>query len=1011
MEKSSRKKDIAIIGMSGRFPQSRDLLSFWKNLADGKELVHFFSGEELKALQVAPEIYNNPAFVPAASFIDQPGSFDYNFFGYTKEEAAVLDPQIRIMHELVWSALDDAGYAAAEQETTGLYLAASDNLNWRAYRMLHPVAGVSAFLASRMANKDFISTLIAYKLGLKGPGYLVDTACSGSLSAVHIACRNLLLKECSIAVAGGVSVASYEPKGYLFQEGLIASSDGHCRAFDEKASGTVWGEGAGVVVLKRFDDAVRDNDHIYAVIRASAVNNDGRRKVGYTAPSIEGQAECVRLAHRVAEVTPDSISYIETHGTGTRLGDPTEIEALNKAFGYNTQHRCAIGAVKTNIGHLDAAAGIAGLIKAALALKHQQLPPSLHYTKANPEINFAGGPFYVNSRLTHWEHAATMPRRAGVSSFGIGGTNVHIVLEEAPAATETAAVSAPLLLSAKTAASLNDYKLQLADFLEHHPHGNIADVAYTLATGRQHHRYRESIAAAGLQDLLSKLRSTPARSVVAANVKTVFMFPGQGTQYFRMAADLYRLQPHFREVMDKGFAVLQPLLGLDPASILGYINEAPADDRAVHQTVYTQPLLFLVEYALADLFLQSGIKPAAMIGHSLGEYVAACISGVFSMEDGLRIVTERARLMYALAPGAMLAVQASGEQVQPFLTPGLSVAAINTPGTCVLAGPMPEVEQIAEKLQAEAISTVRLNTSHAFHSAMMDDMLPAFRTWMAGYQLSAPAIPYYSNLSGQLITAEQATSPDYWVAHLRHTVLFAEGLAALLQQLPKEAVFIEVGPGKTLTGLLKHQPGYQESFIPVATIRTLKEQVNDNEYMQLALATCWKHGVKVNWQAIYKNAAVRKIMLPLYCFQQTALPARVDPFSQLQAGAHMIQPETLPASPETGVVSVADTRSRPEELGDPVAPQNEIQSRLCELWCQFFGIETIGITDDFFLLGGDSLRAMSLLGKIQKEFSVEMNIQDFYTDANIQRISREIEIMTRLTATRKVTRQTKKIKI
>lgn len=1010
MEKSSRKKDIAIIGMSGRFPQSKDLLSFWKNLADGKELVHFFSDEELKALQVAPEVYSNPAFVPAASFIEQPGSFDYNFFGYTKEEAAVLDPQVRIMHELVWSALDDAGYAAAEQETVGLYLAASDNLNWRAYRMLHPVAGVSAFLASRMANKDFISTLIAYKLGLKGPGYLVDTACSGSLSAVHIACRNLLLKECSIAVAGGVSVASYEPKGYLFQEGLIASSDGHCRAFDEKASGTVWGEGAGVVVLKRFEDAVRDNDHIYAVIKASAVNNDGRRKVGYTAPSIEGQAECIRLAHRVAEVTPDSISYIETHGTGTRLGDPTEIEALNKAFGYNTQHRCAIGAVKSNIGHLDAAAGVAGLIKAALALKHQQLPPSLHYTKANPEINFAGGPFYVNSQLSYWEHAPAMPRRAGVSSFGIGGTNAHIVLEEAPVSKGTATINAPLLLSAKTAASLNEYKLQLAAFLETHPDSSIADVAYTLATSRQHHRYRDSIAVSGLQDLLSKLRGSAGRSTLATNVKTVLMFPGQGTQYFRMAADLYRQQAHFREVMDNGFKVLRPLLGLDPAALLGYIHEAK-DDGAVHQTVYTQPLLFLVEYALADLLLQSGIKPAAMIGHSLGEYVAACVSGVFSMEDGLRIVTERARLMYALAPGMMLAVQASQEQVQSFLTPGVSVAAINTPGTCVLAGPGPEVELMAEKLQAAAISTVRLNTSHAFHSAMMDDMLPDFRTWLTTFQFSSPTVPYYSNLSGQLITAEQATSPDYWAAHLRHTVLFADGLATLLQQLPKEAVFIEVGPGKTLTGLLKHQPGYLASFIPVTTVRTAKEQANDNEYMQLAWATCWKHGVKVNWQTIFKGAAVRKIMLPLYCFQQTALPARVDPFSQIQAGAPAIQAEVLPVSPDIDAVTETDTRSRPEELGDPVPPQNEIQARLCELWCQFFNIETIGITDDFFLLGGDSLRAMSLLGRIQKEFSVEMNIQEFYTDANIQRISREIEIVKRLTATRKITQQTKKIKI
>ncbi|RBL90066.1 type I polyketide synthase [Chitinophaga flava] len=1019
IKQAARKKDIAIIGLAGRFPQSEHIQAFWKNLTEGKELVRFFTPEELLQKGIDKSVIDDKSFIPCSASLDNAESFDYSFFGYTLEEASLMDPQIRVMHEQVWAALDDAGYTKhIDRETIGLFLAASDNLNWRAYAMMNPSEKVTPFIAARMANRDFISTMIAYKLGLKGPAYHIDTACSGALSAVHLACRSLLLKECSLSVAGGVSIYTQDTGGYFYKEGMIASKDGHCRAFDEQASGTIWGEGAAAVVLKRYDDAVRDGDHIYAVIRSSATNNDGKRKVGYTAPSVEGQAECIRLAHRIADVTPASIGYVEAHGTGTRLGDPIEIEALNKAFNFDTTYSCAIGSVKTNMGHLDAAAGVTGLIKASLSLKHRTLVPSLHFTKPNPEISFQAGPFYVNTQFKKWEPLNGTPLRAGVSSFGIGGTNVHVVLEEAPVLVSGGDTKPfyPLLYSGKTKTSLKNYKQKLREFLPLQQEG-LPDLSYTSAVKRMHHKYRDAVIATDVEDILSKLSrddsSRQSDKTLYPAKDVVFMFPGQGSQYFGMAQELYRHQPVFSSWMDKGLQTLQELSGISFREIIGYAPGDNADQQQINNTLYTQPLLFLVEYAMAQTLIHMGVKPASMIGHSLGEYVAACLSGVFSFEDGLKIIWERARLMNSLPGGSMLAVNAGREEVSPLLTNNISVAVINTKDTCVVAGNTEEIDALAMQLTAQGIVCTRLRTSHAFHSRMMDGILPAFEQLLSGISLSAPQIPFISNRSGKAITAEEAVSPAYWVTHLREAVLFSAGLQSLLHEAKDSTIFVEVGPGKTLTGFLKQQENYDAGCRVFSTVRPAREHAHDYGYFLNTLADLWKNGLSVDWEQLYVSENRKKVPVLTYAFDRTALPLKVKPFEQLKQlknGTPSLPVVQNPIQQPAGS-EYDEQPERPELSVSYQPPENEVQRKLCEIWQSFLGFGQIGIYDNFFELGGDSLRAMSLLSRIQKEFNVVVNLQDFYTNANIKDISTEIDIALKLSSIKKESANRNKIKI
>lgn len=880
MKKEIRKKDIAIVGFAGRFHDSKNVREFWNNLADGKELLHRFNEEELIERGVDKGTLNHPDYVPVESMVDKAESFDYAFFGYTKDEANAMDPQTRMMHQLVWTALEDAGYNSDTYTgKVGAFLAASENMNWLAHTATLNSDMINPFFLSQLRNKDFISSLISYSLNLKGPSYHTSTACSSSLVSTHIACRSLLLRECSVALAGGVSLVTHAHTGYLYEEGMIVAKDGHCRTFDEESSGCIKGNGGGVVVLKRMEDAIRDKDHIYAVIRGTATNNDGREKAGYTAPSVDGQANCIKLAQKFGDVPHDSISYIEAHGTATRLGDPIEISALNKAFNNDTEHTCAIGSLKSNAGHLDVAAGVAGLMKTSLALKNKKIPASLHFENPNPLIDFDGGPFKVNTELIDWKRTdKNVPLRAGVSSFGIGGTNAHVVVEEFQSEKTSTSKKAFQLypMSAKSESALENYRTEFADFLQN-TDDNIADVAYTLATGRKGFACRSFLLSDTTNGTLSE--QSDEISIAKNNASVVFMFPGQGNQYIEMLKDVYEEETMIKEIIDNGFETLEALTGENYKEIIGYTETSNRD--LINNTKYTQPILFLVEYALAKYLMHIGVQPSKMIGHSLGEYAAACVAGVFSFEDGLKILVKRAELMSNLEEGTMLALGVSAEEIQSLLTEGIDVAAINTKSTCVVSGDDNHINIFKEILEDREIPFSVLKTSHAFHSYMMDDMLADFESELQKINLQAPSIPFISNLTGKEITAAEATSANYWSNHLRQTVKFSEGLAAI--EVTNETVFVEVGPGKSMRSFCKQNELTRESTT-VGLVRHIKEQQKDTFALTNAIGQLWANGVQIDWERYYENETRCKVSVPTYQFDYYALDFTVDPFSDMFSG-------------------------------------------------------------------------------------------------------------------------------
>lgn len=887
MTKAANKKDIAIVGMSCKFPQSNDLKGFWENLFAGNELVHFYSDEELVKLGLTKQLIENPDFIRAKSMLDDPERFDFSFFGYTKDEAAVMDPQIRIMHELVWTGLEDAGCdILSNKNKIGVYLSASDNQDWIAHTRFKPNEKVNAFLASQLNNKNFISTLISYSLNLKGPSYYLHTACSSSLAAVHIACRNLLLKECSMAVAGGIRIDSSVARGYFYEEGMVSSKDGHTRAFDANSSGTIAGQGGAVVILKRMEDALRDRDHIYAVIKASATNNDGKSKVGYTAPSVNGQVACMRMAQRIANVAPEEITYIETHGTGTKLGDTIEIEALNKVFNHNKAHQCAIGSVKSNLGHPDTAAGIAGLVKTSLGIKHKTLLPSLNFTEANPEIDFASGPFYVNTTTKKWETKNGSPLYAGISSLGIGGTNVHLILGESPVL-EKGKSKRPFQLfpfSAKTKTSLQKYQEKLSPFFAETTNAALANIAYTLQVGRVPFRYRSFVVGNSKEQLSEKLQEDLLVYQSETNKPVVFMFPGQGSQYFQMARDIYREEAFFKNIMDAGFAILQKETGEDYAVIIGYTG-AMEDQDTINHTLYTQPLIFLIEYALAALLMHWGISAKHMIGHSLGEYTAACLSGVFSFEAALKIIVKRAQLMGKVKEGDMLGVGMPAEEIAPLLNPALSIATVNTEKSCVISGTKQHIAALQTVLKAQEIPSRILKTSHAFHSEMMEEILEEFSAVLQEIDFAEPQHSFISNVSGKEIEPQEAMSPAYWVSHLRNTVKFSAGIKYLMKQ--GNAVYIEIGPGKTLSTFCKQQEGFMEKNSTVSLIRHPNSQLDDNEFLTNGLGKIWSMGVAIDWTQYYGDELRHKVSVPTYCFDDYAFEVEVDPFGELMKNGAM----------------------------------------------------------------------------------------------------------------------------
>jgi acyl transferase domain-containing protein len=878
MSRSREITGIALTGMAGRFPGAETVGAFWRNLVEGREAIRLASEEELQAAGVDAALIADPDYVRASSQVKDPEYFDAPFFGFSAREAEIIDPQQRVFLECAWSALEDAGCdPSAFAGAIGVFAGAGLNTYAPVNLMSHPelLESVGWYQAMVANDKDFLCSRVAYKLNLRGPAVGVQTACSTSLVAVQVAFESLLRGECDMALAGGVSIPMPQSLGYRYTPGMIFSRDGHCRAFDADASGTVPAAGAGVVVLRRLEDAVADGDSIYAVLRGAAVNNDGAAKVGYSAPSVEGQERVIRRSMEMAGFDPVSVRYVETHGTGTEVGDPIEMTALARALGSipNGAHRCALGALKTNLGHLDAAAGVAGLMKAALALRHRAIPPTLHFTRPNPLLELEKTPFYINTAVEVYD--GNEPLRAGVSSFGIGGTNAHVSLEEPPAlVSDDAQGSELVVLSAKTPGALDSRIAQLLEFAEQTPDAKVADIAFTLATGRQPFRCRQALVVRDLlhlQELLRngagspEMRKLRQDEAPADPGKVAFLFPGQGAQFVHMGRDLYESIPVFRETVDQCCVILEPVLGMDLRTVLYPKPGGEADaEQRLRQTAMTQPALFAIEYATAQLCMQCGITPVAMLGHSIGEYVAAGLAGVFSLEDALALVAERGRLMQSLPRGVMLAVSLSEFNLTPLLPSGVSIAAINAESQTVASGAEPEIAQLEAVLQKKGVRFTRLRSSHAFHSPMVDPIVETFVKHVAQLRRRKPSLPWLSNVSGTWITADEAVDPAYWGAHLRRTVRFADCARVLLRDT--DAMVLEVGPGETLSSLIRAQSGGKRPV--VSSMRHAQSAENDREHWLAALGQMWTRNVRVDWKGVYAGQQRCRIPLPTYPFER-----------------------------------------------------------------------------------------------------------------------------------------------
>lgn len=894
--------DIAVVGMAGRFPGANTIEVFWHNLCRGVESIRVPDQQELEALGVEAAALRDPHYVKAAAVMDGVELFDAAFFGYTPREAELMDPQHRLFLECASEALEHAGYDAERYHgAIGVFGGGTTN-TYLLYNLLSNRETLSAFdpMQIDVSNaSDFIATRVSYKLNLKGPSFTVQTACSTSLVAIHMACQSLLSEECDMALAGGVSVHVKHPEGYWYLDGGNVSPDGHCRAFDARGAGTIFGSGVAVVMLKRLDDALADGDHIHAVVKGSALNNDGALKVGFTAPSVEGQAEVITEALAVADISADTIRYVETHGTATKLGDPIEIRALTKAFRTTTHDKrfCAIGSVKSNVGHLASAAGVTSFIKTVLMLEHRLMPPSLHFEQPNPDIDFENSPFYVNTQLAAWP-ATSLPRRAGVSSFGVGGTNAHVVLEEAPPQQPSSA-SRPwqlLLLSAKTGSALDTMTANLGKHFAAQPELNVADAAYTLIAGRPVFGQRRIVVCSSPADAIEATQTNDRARVFSGatemqNRPVVYMFPGMGDQYVDMALGLYQAEPTFRVCVDRCAALLEPLLGRDIRAVMyahGTAPRAGADTPAtngridlramlrrgeqtdhttqpIDETALAHPILFTIEYALAQVWIEWGIRPRAVVGHSIGEYVAACVAGVFSLEDGLTLVAHRAQLIDGLPRGAMLAVLLPEAEVLPWLGDQLSLAAVNTPHACVVSGRPETVTKLEQTLLEQGIACQQLQTTHAFHSAMMAPIEEQLHAVLARIRLRSPAIPVFSTVTGDWMGAAEATDPAYWSRHIRQTVRFADGLQALLQQ--PEQVLLEMGPGQTLAAMAKQHPAHTAAHVVLASLRLPHQQQPDLAVLLGTLGKLWIAGVAIDWQGFYAHEHRRRVALPTYPFE------------------------------------------------------------------------------------------------------------------------------------------------
>lgn len=866
---------IAVIGMAGRFPGADTIEQFWENLVSGTDVRTSFSDEELEG--VIPErLLKKEDYVKKGYILGNVESFDPAFWGYTPKEAENIDPQQRIFLECAWEALEDAGYAVdTRDKAVGVYASVTPSSYLMPDNRMFPEEPMPFFDQLTGNDKDYAASRVSYKLGLRGPAFSVQCACSSSLVGLAAACQALQDFHCDMALAGGVSISLPEKLGYLAGQDGALSRDACCHAFDHRASGMMYGNGAGVVLLKRLEDAVADNDYIYAVVRSFAVNNDGSDKVGFTAPSVRGQEDVLREALDLAEVDPGSVTYIETHGTGTPMGDPMEVRALESVYGASSVP-CALGSVKTNVGHLNSAAGVAGFIRTVLSIERKILTPILHFEKLNPEISLEKSRFYVNTERKPW---TALIRRAGISSFGLGGTNCHMVLEEAPArAEDVPAVRCrqAVPLSARSSESLDVMAERLADFLEKRPETRLEDVAFSLWNGRRAFGCRRCVTASDTAELVEALRKRlwteklvePA--VPAGGGKVYFMFPGAGSQHVGMGHDLYEHEPVYRKAVDECAELLLPMLGEDIRSVLFAQGDALEEARRkIDGPLYAFCSLFATEYALAKLWMSRGVQPAGCVGHSFGQYLAAVVSGVFSLRDALRIAVKRGRLMDRVEEGAMLLLYSPEDKVAPLLTGTLSVAAVNAEKLCTVSGSAADIESLEEELGAHRIHYRKVAATRAGHSSLMDPILGEFRSFLSTVKMNKPGVPFLSNVSGDWITDEEAVSPDYWTMHIRKPVRFSGNVAAMLAD--PRAILLEVGPGKVLGTLAKRHSAFKGQGI-VFSCRDADSAADDRDVFCAARGALFVHGADFVGPADGEGG--RRIPLPTYAFERQSCWAK-----------------------------------------------------------------------------------------------------------------------------------------
>jgi phthiocerol/phenolphthiocerol synthesis type-I polyketide synthase E len=967
---------LAVVGMAGRFPGAADVATFWRNLADGVDCVTRFPEHDATGLTQAYGI------MPDAD------RFDAAFFGYSPREAMLLDPQHRVFMECAWEALEDAGYCPSGYSgVIGIYGGCGDTghfSNLLAHQDQFP--GVSLWQLRLASGADFLTSRVAYKLGLTGPAVTVQTACSTSLVAVHMAAQALLAGDCDLALAGGVTVRMSYRLGDEMDDGLLAS-DGRCRAFDIHASGTVAGDGAGIVALKRLGDAIADGDHIHAVLRGSAVTNDGGMKAGFTAPGVDGQAAAVTMAQAVAGVKPTDIGYVEAHGTGTPVGDPIEVRALSKAFGSRDAYDepCVLGSVKTNIGHTDAAAGVAGLIKAVLAFEHELIPATLHYEQPHPDLNLQASGFAVSDEARPWPRGY-VPRRAAVHSLGIGGTNAHVILEEPPPPPEhdPGRPYHLLPLSARSSTALAATAQRLAGAL-HRTQAPIADVAWTLQVGRHEFSHRTFVACTSREEACralaaGRLPRQPATPVSSSPPSVAFLFPGQGGQHPGMARDLYEHEPVFRAELDRCAELASDPLGADLRTVLYSValhsaGPDPADGEAgdaLSGMRVGQAAVFATEYALARLWQSWGVSPAVVLGHSLGAYAAAAIAGVVDLPDALALVLRRGQLLEDLPSGSMLAVALPESALLPLDDDALSIAAVNGPAQCVVTGPAAAVARLRERLTAEGVDTRPLHIGAAAHSSLVAPFVAAFERLVSTIKLRPPTITWISDLTGRHVTGAEACNPAYWGRHLRHTVRFHDALSTLLAR--HSGPLLELGPGRTLCGLARRHPDCAPQRPLVPSLPHAVDTTGAGPTMMTAAGELWQAGVPITWPAMHAGSRRLRTPLPTYPFkgQRFRLGGKASPAPGEQEPAR--PPETVP---------YARTDHEAEYAGATTGTERS----LVEAFAQVLGFSEVGIHDSFFDLGGDSLMAAQLIRLIRDSLEAEITVAALFQTPTVAKLA------------------------